>query len=125
MAEPASELVGSISYEIVNLAAQVLPSWQSRGRVWPTALFERIGVDVSHVFETPAALFADLLRDFPMLQEKMRTTIHFNYSLGGYVPPEKQGCWSSCCRSTAARSSSPGTKTPAATTSRHSRPTTR
>lgn len=89
--EPASELVGSISYEIVNLAAQVLPSWQSRGRVWPTALFERIGVDVSHVFETPAALFADLLRDFPMLQEKMRTTIHFNYSLGGYVPPEKTG----------------------------------
>jgi hypothetical protein len=89
--EPASELVGSISYEILNLAAQVLPSWQNRGRVWPTALFERIGVDVSHVFETPASLFADLLRDFPMLQEKMRTTIHFNYSLGGYVPPEKTG----------------------------------
>ncbi|REN08446.1 hypothetical protein DSI41_22240, partial [Mycobacterium tuberculosis] len=42
-------------------------------------------------FETPASLFADLLRDFPMLQEKMRTTIHFNYSLGGYVPPEKTG----------------------------------
>lgn len=89
--EPASELVGSVFHEIVNLAAQVLPSWQSRGRVWPTALFERIGVDVSHVFETPAALFADLLGDFPMLREKMRTTIHFNYSLGGYVPPEKTG----------------------------------
>lgn len=87
--EPASELVDSIPHEIVNLAAQVLPGWQSRGQVWPTALFERIGVDVSHVFETPAGLFADLLGDFPALQEKMRTTIHFNYSLGGYVPPGK------------------------------------
>jgi hypothetical protein len=75
-------------YILLNIASQVLPGWMARGTVWPTQLFEKIDVSVSHVFETPAALFEPLVRAFPALEERFRTTIIENYSLGGYVRPE-------------------------------------
>jgi hypothetical protein len=71
------------------LAAQTLPGWMGRGRVWPTALFKEIGVSVSGVFERPVSLFEDLLRDVPGMDANLRGTIVENYCLGGYVPPQK------------------------------------
>lgn len=85
---PAAELAVTVPYALLNLAAHVLPGWMGRGYVWPTALFEKIGVDVSAIFETPTALFEPLVRDFPNVETGFHTTIPENYSLGGYVRPE-------------------------------------
>lgn len=84
----AAELAKSAPYTLLNLASQVLPGWMGRGYVWPTQLFEKIGVPVSHLFETPTALFEPLVRAFPAIEESFGTTIVYNYSLGGYVRPE-------------------------------------
>lgn len=86
---PASELAMETPYTLLNMAAQLLPGWMGRGHVWPTALFDKIGVNVSHVFDTPAELFEPLLRAHPALEERFSTTIEENYSLGGYVSPAK------------------------------------
>lgn len=83
------DLVMNAPYMLINAAAQLLPGWMGRGRVWPTALFGKIGVPVAHLFETPAALFGPLLHGFPELEERFTSTIEENYSLGGYVPPGK------------------------------------
>lgn len=85
----ASALVRELPYSLIGLAAQVLPGWMGRGYVWPTALFEKIGVGVGDLFETPAALFAPMLRDVPSLAQSFDVTIPQNYSLGGYVPPQR------------------------------------
>lgn len=84
----ARDVAMEAPYILLNLAAQVLPGWMARGTVWPTQLFEKIGVSVSHVFETPKALFEPLVRAFPAIEENFRTTIIMNHSLGGYVRPE-------------------------------------
>jgi hypothetical protein len=86
---PAAELAPTLAHQVVNLAAQTLPGWMGRGRVWPTALFERIGVRVSGIFERPVSLFEDLLRDVPDINHNLHHTIVENYCLGGYVPPQK------------------------------------
>lgn len=83
-----ADLAREAPYILLNLAAQVLPGWMARGTVWPTQLFEKIGVPVSHVFETPTPLFEPLVRAFPAIEENFRTTITMNHSLGGYVRPE-------------------------------------
>jgi len=88
-AYPASELMGSFPLEIIDIAAKALPGWMGRGYVWPTALFEKIGVDVSQVFEEPTWLFEPLVREAPALAERFYATIPENYSLGGSVRPEK------------------------------------
>jgi len=84
----AADLARQAPYILLNLAAQVLPGWMGRGTVWPTHLFEKIGVPVGHVFETPTALFEPLVRAFPAIEDGFRTTIIENYSLGGYVRPQ-------------------------------------
>ena len=86
---PAAELAPTLAHQVVNLAAQTLPGWMGRGRVWPTALFEKIGVRVSGIFERPVSLFEDLLRDVPDIDRNLHYTIVENYCLGGYVPPPK------------------------------------
>lgn len=86
---PASEIAMAAPHALINFAAQLLPGWMGRGHVWPTILFEKIGVDVSDLFETPMPLFASLVEELPELEERLNTTIVENYSLGGYVPPEK------------------------------------
>jgi hypothetical protein len=83
----AADMARGAPYMLLNLAAQVLPGWMGRGYVWPTQLFEKIGVGVSHVFEKPTALFEPLVRAFPEIEEGFSTTIFQNYSLGGYVRP--------------------------------------
>lgn len=87
--ERAAMLARTLPHEIIGLAAQGLPGWMGRGYAWPTELFRKIGVKVSHVFETPAALFAELLEDMPALEEGFHRTITSNFTLGGYVPPER------------------------------------
>lgn len=84
-----SDYIESLPFDIINLASQTLPGWMGRGHVWPTRLFDEIGVKVSHVFETPEPLFRDLVREDKRLRGMFGTTIPCNYSLGGYVPPEK------------------------------------
>jgi hypothetical protein len=84
-----SDYIESLPFDIINLASQTLPGWMGRGHVWPTRLFEKIGVKVHHLFETPESLFQDLVREDKRLRGTFSTTIPCNYSLGGYVPPEK------------------------------------
>lgn len=86
---PVRDLAPTLAYRVFNLAAQNLPGWMGRGRVWPTCLFQTIGVSVSHVFERPTSLFEDLLRDVPEMEDTLRTSITENFCLGGYVPPPK------------------------------------
>ena len=87
--ELAADLALALPHQIINIAAQTLPGWMGRGRVWPTSLFRKIGVSVAGVFERPTSLFEDLLRDVPAMEQVLRPTIVENYCLGGYVPPEK------------------------------------
>lgn len=84
-----SDYIESLPFDIINLASQSLPGWMGRGHVWPTLLFDKIGVEVRHLFETPEPLFRDLVREDKRLRGVFGTTIPCNYSLGGYVPPEK------------------------------------
>ncbi len=84
-----SEYIECLPFDIINLAAQWLPGWMGRGHVWPTRLFDEIGVEVDHLFETPEPLFQDLVREDKRLRGAFCATIPCNYSLGGYVPPEK------------------------------------
>ena len=86
---PAAELAEVLAHEVINLAAQTLPGWMGRGHVWPTALFRRIGVRASGIFERPVSLFEDLLHDLPDIGRNLHSTIVENYCLGGYVPPQK------------------------------------
>lgn len=86
---PAYSLLGSFPLEIMSIAAKALPGWMGRGYVWPTALFEKIGVDVSRLFEPPTWLFEGLVRETPELKDLFHATIHENYCLGGSVRPEK------------------------------------
>ncbi len=83
------EVLAHAPFEILNFASNILPGWMGRGHVWPTALFEEIGVNVSHIFETPASLLAPLVKEFPSIEEDLSATIIDNYSLGGFVPAEK------------------------------------
>lgn len=84
-----SDYIESLPFDIINLASQTLPGWMGRGHVWPTRLFDKIGVKVRHLFETPEPLFRDLVQEDKRLRGVFGTTIPCNYSLGGYVPPEK------------------------------------
>lgn len=84
-----SDYIESLPFDIINLASQSLPGWMGRGHVWPTRLFDKIGVKVHHLFETPESLFQELVREHKPLRGVFGTTIPCNYSLGGYVPPEK------------------------------------
>ncbi len=87
-AYPASDLMQSLPMEIIDIASAVLPGWMGRGLVWPTALFDKIGVDVSHLFEKPTWLFEALVRDTPSVASRFNASISQNYSLGVSVRPE-------------------------------------
>jgi hypothetical protein len=89
--ETPRRILSSALNEMVNFAAILLPGWMGRGYVWPTALFEKIGVDVSHIFEKPTALFEPLLSELTELHDELHPSIPANFSLGGYVPPDKIG----------------------------------
>jgi hypothetical protein len=88
--DPASgcELVNSLPMSLIGMAAQALPGWMGRGYVWPTALFEKIGVSVDGIFQKPTALFEPLLREMPEVEEALAESIPSNYAIGGYVAPE-------------------------------------
>lgn len=86
---PASQYVLSLPLQMTAFAAELIPGWMSRGYGFATSLFHEIGVNVSHIVETPEALFGDLVEAAPGLRKVLRTSIHENFSLGGYVPPHK------------------------------------
>jgi hypothetical protein len=83
------EILGYAPHELIEFAARILPGWVGRGFVFPTALFKKIKVDVSKVFEKPTSLFEPLLQDVPQIADHLHTTIPENFALGGYVPPAK------------------------------------
>lgn len=83
------EILGYAPLELIDFAARLLPGWMGRGFVFPTVLFEKINVDVSHIFEKPTALFEPLLNEIPDLADQLHKSIPENCSLGGYVPPAK------------------------------------
>jgi len=61
----------------------------NRGSNHASHLFDMIGIRTSGLFETPEPLFAPLVKAESRVGEALRTTIHDNFSLGGYVPPQK------------------------------------
>ncbi|MGH1353176.1 MAG: hypothetical protein ACRBBN_20555 [Methyloligellaceae bacterium] len=83
------ELIMQALYESVKFSSEIHPGWVGKGNYWPTRLFEQINVNVSHIFERPTALFEPLLQEIPYLEAYLEETITENYSLGGFVPPEK------------------------------------
>jgi hypothetical protein len=86
---PAGDLALQVPHFLIGLATQLQPAWTGRGHVWLTALFEKIGVDLSDLVEAPTALFDELLDAHPALAERFQPAIFENYCLGGYVPPGK------------------------------------
>ena len=85
----AGDLALQAPHFLVGLATQLQPAWTGRGHVWLTALFEKIGVDLSDLVETPASLFGEMLQAHPALAERFQPTLFENYCLGGHVPPDK------------------------------------
>jgi len=83
----ARDLAAQAPFWLVNMAAQALPGWMSRGHVWPTALLEKIGVSTKGIFRSPSVLFDELLGRVKG-EGLMPDTIVENFSLGGYVRPE-------------------------------------
>ncbi|MFM9862493.1 MAG: hypothetical protein ACKVRO_02700 [Micropepsaceae bacterium] len=86
---PTRDYVANLPMQLAGFAAQVMPGWMSRGYGFASSLFEKIGVKASHIFETPEALFKDLVNAAPATRKALATTIPDNFSLGGYVPPQK------------------------------------
>ncbi len=86
---PTRDYVANLPMQLAGFAAQMMPGWMSRGYGFASSLFEQIGVKASHIFETPEALFKDLVKAAPTMREALATTIPENFSLGGYVPPQK------------------------------------
>lgn len=86
---PAREFLVNLPLQMAGFAAELMPGWMSRGYGFASSLFDQIGVKASHVFETPAALFKDLIKVAPAVGDALHSTITENFCLGGYVPPEK------------------------------------
>lgn len=84
----ADELLPSLPHNIVSFAAALLPGWMNRGSNHASFLLDKIGVKTGGLIETPAPLFAPLVKMAPKVGDGLRTTIHDNFSLGGYVAPE-------------------------------------
>ncbi len=83
------ELIVQALFETIKFSSEIHPGWVGRGNYWPTRLFEQININVSHIFERPIKLFEPLLEEIPYLEAYLEETITENYSLGGYIPPEK------------------------------------
>lgn len=83
------DVISQVFFECISFSSQIIPGWMGRGHYWPTRMFEEIQVNVSHIFERPTELFAPLIEKVPYLEAYLETSIVENYSIGGYVPPEK------------------------------------
>ena len=86
---PAREFLVNLPLQMAGFAAELMPGWMSRGYGYASSLFDKIGVKASHVFETPEALFKDLVKAAPAVGQMLNETIVENFCLGGYVPPQK------------------------------------
>lgn len=86
---PARDHIPGLPLRLAGFAAELMPGWMSRGYGFASSLFEKIGVDVSHLIETPEALFQDLIAAAPEMADVLNTTIVENFCLGGYIPPQK------------------------------------
>lgn len=86
---PVREYVRNLPLQMAGFAAALMPGWMSRGYGFASSLFDKIGVNRSHIFETPEPLFRDLVKDAPEMRGALNTTIVENFILGGYVPPQK------------------------------------
>lgn len=85
----ADELLPGLPHGIVGFASALLPGWMNRGSNHASHLLNMIGVKTQGLIETPEPLFAPLIKAAPRTGEALRTTIYDNFSLGGYVPPER------------------------------------
>lgn len=85
----ADELLPSLPQSMVGFASALLPGWMNRGSNHASLLLDMIGVKTRGLIETPEPLFAALVKAEPRIGEALHDTIHDNFSLGGYVPPEK------------------------------------
>jgi hypothetical protein len=85
------DLQAGLPLELASFAASLMPGWMGRGRVYATALLEKIGAPWSDLFEEPAPLFRRLIERAPAVRDRLASTITDNFSLGGFAPPEKVG----------------------------------
>lgn len=89
----ADDLLPSLPHSIVGFASALLPGWMNRGSNHASFLLDKIGVKTRGLIDTPEALFAPLVKAAPRVGADLRTTIFDNFSLGGYVPPEKMSAF--------------------------------
>ncbi len=87
------DVISQVFFECISFSSNIIPGWMGHGRYWPTRLFEEIQVNVSHIFERPTSLFAPIVEKVPYLEAYLETSIVEDYSVGGYVPPEKMGAF--------------------------------
>ncbi len=85
----ADLFLGSFGLDVVTFASQLQPGWMSRGYVWFTAFIDRAMLDASKFVESAAPLFQPMWKDVKGLRGSFETSIISNYSLGGYVPPNR------------------------------------
>jgi hypothetical protein len=86
--DPNSLFGSDFPLAAMEFVSQLQPGWMARGYVWPTYLIDRAKLDIPPYVTNARAIFAPLVRDVPSLGSHLEATIHQNYTLGGYVPPQ-------------------------------------
>jgi hypothetical protein len=83
------ELMAGLPLRLAGFAAELEPGWMGGGSAFASSAFREIGVDASHIFETPVSVFEEMVKTAPTGPWFFKDTIYDNFSLGGYVPPQK------------------------------------
>ncbi len=83
------ELMAGLPLRLAGFAAALEPGWMGRGSAFTSSALRQIGVDPGDIFETPIRLFEEMVKAAPAGPWYFRDTIYDNFSLGGYVRPEK------------------------------------
>ena len=83
------DLQRELPFDIVNFMAGLTPGWMSRGYGFGSNLVDLVARGHGDLFETPAEPFAPLAEQLPILSRDFHDTIPENFSLGGYIPPER------------------------------------
>lgn len=87
--DPIELISTSAPHAIIEFASHLTPGWMSRGYTWPTRVLPTLGFKPSDFFTDASDLFSDLLPSVNKLRENINPTITENYTIGGFVAPNK------------------------------------
>ncbi len=78
----------SLPLELVGFMSSLAPGWMSRGHGYASNLINMLRIKTD-VFETPEEPFSELVAIAPAMRDAFSDSIIDNFSLGGYVRPER------------------------------------